>query len=332
MRIRTVFGIAQPEWPDDLRRTVDELLATQESLSWRKGIVLAGGAGTRLHPCTLAVSKQLLPVYNKPLVCYSLSTLMLAGIRDVLVITTPEDQNAFRRLLGDGAELGMHITYAVQPTPGGLAQAFLIGRDFVGTDPCALVLGDNLFFGNTLSHQLAQATARKAGATVFCHRVRDPERYGVLRTDADGRPVEILEKPASPPSHWAVTGIYFYDNRVLDIAASLTPSARGELEISDVNNVYLRDGSLNVEYLGRGMTWLDTGTFDSLLDAALFVETMEKRQGQRIGCLEEISFRMGFIDHDAFAGLIERTREKSLHDYLQGVLGRGARSTLVDRI
>ena len=260
-----------------------------------RGIILAGGSGTRLYPLTLAMSKQLVPVYNKPMIYYPLSTLMLAGIRDVLVITTPQDQSAFRRLLGDGGQLGLRIAYAEQPRPEGLAQAFLIGRDFIGDAPVALALGDNIFYGHGLPEYLQRAAARDKGATVFAYWVRDPERYGVVEFDAAGRAAGLEEKPARPRSPWAVTGLYFYDARVVDVAAGLRPSARGELEITDVNRAYLADGALNVEKLGRGIAWLDTGTHEALLAASTFIQTIEERQGLMVACVEEIAYRLGWI-------------------------------------
>ena len=261
-----------------------------------KGILLAGGSGTRLHPMTLAASKQLLPVYDKPMAYYPLSVLMLAGIRDILVISTPVDLPIFRRLLGDGAHLGVRFSYAEQPTPDGIAQAFLIGADWLAGEACALVLGDNMIFGDSLSDTLQAAARRTAGATVFAYQVRDPERYGVVSFDAGGQAVSIVEKPVAPASNWAVTGLYFYDHRVTEIARGIKPSARGELEITDLNQVYLDERQLSVERLGRGYAWLDAGTPDSLLQAATFVQTIQSRQGMLVGCPEEVAYRMGYID------------------------------------
>jgi glucose-1-phosphate thymidylyltransferase len=261
-----------------------------------KGIILAGGSGSRLHPLTHGVSKQLMPVYNKPMVYYPLSTLMLAGIRDILVITTPHEQEGFRRLLKDGSEVGLRIRYASQPKPEGLAQAFIIGRDFVGSDRVALALGDNIFYGAHFSDYLRAAADRESGATVFAYRVRDPERYGVVEFDASGRAISLEEKPSRPKSPYAVTGLYFYDNQVLDFASRLTPSARGELEITDVNRTYLERGQLHVEQFARGIAWLDTGTHEALLQAANYIQAIEERQGLMVACLEEIAYHMGYID------------------------------------
>jgi glucose-1-phosphate thymidylyltransferase len=263
-----------------------------------KGIILAGGSGTRLYPLTMGTSKQLLPVYDKPMIYYPLSVLMLAGIRDILVITTPEDQGGFVRLLGDGAHLGLNIQYAVQPRPEGIAQAFLIGREFIAGDRVALILGDNIFYGHGLVESVKAAVAREQGATVFGYRVKDPQRYGVVEFDAEGRAISIEEKPDRPKSSYAVTGLYFYDGAVVEMAAGLMPSARGELEITDLNRTYLARGRLNVELLGRGIAWLDTGTHDALLSASNFIHTIQERQGLMIACVEEIAFREGFIDAD----------------------------------
>jgi glucose-1-phosphate thymidylyltransferase len=286
----------------------------------RKGIILAGGAGTRLYPLTLAVSKQLVPVYNKPMIYYALSTLMLAGIRDVLIITTPHDRPAFERLFRGGEDLGLRIGYAAQPRPEGIAQAFLIGREFIGGDPVALALGDNLFYGEGLAESLRRASERIEGGTIFAYTVRDPERYGVVDFDSTGRVVSIEEKPARPRSAWAVTGLYFYDAGVVDVAAGLRPSPRGELEITDVNAAYLRQGRLHVERLGRGVAWLDTGTHEALLQASTFIQTLETRQGLMVACLEEIAYRMGWITAADVERVAKPMRDNAYGQYLLRVV------------
>ncbi|MGE5235880.1 MAG: glucose-1-phosphate thymidylyltransferase RfbA [Acidobacteriota bacterium] len=291
-----------------------------------KGIILAGGAGTRLYPITIAVSKQLVPVYDKPMIYYPLSTLMLAGIRDILVITTPHDAGSFDALLGDGSQWGIRVSWAQQATPGGLAEAFLIGAEFIGDDRVCLILGDNIFYAQGLAKRLQAAAARERGATVFGYRVRDPERYGVVEFDATGRAISLEEKPVLPRSNYAVTGLYFYDNRVVDVARSLERSARGELEITDVNRRYLERGELTVEVLGRGTAWLDTGTHESLLQAATFVQVVEQRQGLRIACPEEVAWRMGFIDEGHLRHLAEPLAKSGYGEYLLSLLAERGRS------
>jgi glucose-1-phosphate thymidylyltransferase len=286
----------------------------------RKGIILAGGSGTRLYPVTMSVSKQLLPVYDKPMIYYPLTTLMLGGIRDILIISTPQDTPRFEELLGDGSQWGINLSYAVQPTPDGLAQAFIIGRDFIGDAPSALILGDNIYYGHDFETQLRSASAQSVGSTVFGYHVQDPERYGVVEFDATGRAVSIEEKPTKPKSNYAVTGLYFYDNQVCDMARQIRPSPRGELEITDINRIYLERNELNVQLMGRGMAWLDTGTHESLLEAGQFIATIENRQGLKVACPEEIAFRKGYIDAEALAALAEPLKKNGYGKYLLRLL------------
>jgi len=296
------------------------MMRSPRQTALRKGIILAGGSGTRLYPVTTSVSKQLLPVYDKPMIYYPLTTLMLAGMRDILLISTPQDTPRFRELLGDGSQWGINLHYAVQPSPDGLAQAFIIGREFVGQDPSALILADNIYYGHEFNAQLDAASSHSVGSTVFAYHVTDPERYGVVEFDAHRRAVNIVEKPANPKSNYAVTGLYFYDNQVCDIAADIQPSARGELEITDVNRIYLERGQLNVEVMGRGMAWLDTGTHESLLDAGQFIATIEKRQGLKIACPEEIAYRKGYIDAAQLEKLAAPLQKNGYGRYLMQIL------------